>query len=301
MVKKFYLNIFIICLAILISLPLAIAAGPKGAKAIFGSGEGPSVGISVQPQKPSREEPVKKEKYIGISYQIVLLSDEGQFRIVPKSRVFKSGERIKLLVRTNRPGYMTILNVGPTGNTHVLFNDYVEAFTLHEMPKNTNLKFVGEPGTERVLIMLSNEPNPIVTQPTITATPVAPQPSHTPPPSSPSPATPPPSAGVVLPPPSTPSTIPSDVANLPPPPPVQTMVASIEGAKSIKGAKDIVAEDSMHTSYTVISPKNNYKPVKAGMKDIVLESSGGNNYGVIPVSAIADGGILTLEVKLQHR
>lgn len=298
MVKKFYLNIFIICLATLISLPLAIAGGPKGAKAIFGSGEGPSVGISVQPQKPSREEPVKKEKYIGISYQIVLLSDEGQFRIVPKSRVFKSGERIKLLVRTNRPGYMTILNVGPTGNTHVLFNDSVGAFTLHEIPKNTNLKFVGEPGTERVLIMLSNEPNPIVTQPTITATPVAPQPSYTP---SPSPTTPLPSAESVPPPPSTPPTTPSDVTTLPPPPPVQTMVASIEGAKSIKGAKDIVAEDSMHTSYTVISPKNNYKPVKAGMKDIVLESSGGNNYGVIPVSAIADGGILTLEVKLQHR
>jgi hypothetical protein len=79
------------------------------------------------------------------------------------------------------------------------------------------------------------------------------------------------------------------------------MIASIEGSKSIKGSKDIVVEDSMQNTYTVVSPKNGWKPVKGGMKDIVLESSSGSNYGVIPASAIADGGILTLEIKLRHR
>lgn len=36
------------------------------------------------------------------------------------------------------------------------------------------------------------------------------------------------------------------------------------------------------------------------MKDIMLESSGGYNYGVVPVTAISNGGILTLEIKLKH-
>jgi hypothetical protein len=72
-------------------------------------------------------------------------------------------------------------------------------------------------------------------------------------------------------------------------------------SKSIGGAKDIVMEDEMQSSYAVINPRDGYRPKKAGMKDIVLESSGGNNYGVVPVSAVSGGGILTLEVKLKHK
>ena len=72
-------------------------------------------------------------------------------------------------------------------------------------------------------------------------------------------------------------------------------------ANSIEGAKDLVVEDTMKTKYAVISPKSGWKPAEKGTKDIVLESSGGENYGVVPVSAIDDGGILTLEVKLTHK
>jgi len=79
------------------------------------------------------------------------------------------------------------------------------------------------------------------------------------------------------------------------------MISSIEGAKKLKGAKDIVVEDGMQSSYALISPKNNWKPVEKGMKDIVLDSDNGTNYGVIPVSTISDGRILALEVKLKHR
>jgi hypothetical protein len=279
--------------------PSGSVAGPKGAKAIFDSGEGPSVSMSLdQTQVPSSSAaPVQQEKYVGISYQLMLLSDDGQFSIVPKSRVFKSGERIKLLVRTNRPGYMTIFNVGPTGNTNLLFNEYVEALGVREIPKNTNFRFVGPRGTERVLIMLSNEPNPMVQQPPMASgTGGIPQQAGfppAPPPSGTEGAFPPSPSASLSPP-------PSDMAYLPPPPPVQSVVASIEGSKGLKGSKDIVAEDNMSSSYTVISPRNNYKPIKTGMKDIVLESSTGNNYGVIPASNLAGGGILTLEVKLEH-
>lgn len=92
-----------------------------------------------------------------------------------------------------------------------------------------------------------------------------------------------------------------DPASLPPPPPATAMSTSIEGSKRIKGSKDIVAEDSMRNSYAVISPQDGWKPKSRGTKDIVLESSQGVNYGVVPVSAVAGGGILTLEVKLKHQ
>jgi len=259
MTRKF--SVFVLCVCAMVAVSLlgsAALAAPKGAKAIFDSGEGPSTTVSAKPAPgPSSGEPVSKEKYTGIAYQLVLLGDDGQFKIVPKSRTFRTGERIKMLVRTSRSGHLTIVNIGPSGSTNVLFNEYVEAYAMHEIPKNTNFKFVGQPGTEKVLVMLSDGPNPVVGQPAVTA----------------------------------------DAQ--PPTPPA--IASNIEGAKSVKGAKDIVVEDGMQSSFAVISPKNNYQPVKAGMKDIVLESSQGNNYGVVPVSALSEGGILTLEVKLKHR
>ncbi|MFN3479969.1 MAG: DUF4384 domain-containing protein [Thermodesulfovibrionales bacterium] len=242
-------------------LSSSLKAGPTGAKAIFDSGEGPSKVSSIT-QKPTSTEPiVAKEKYVGIAYQIMLLSPDGSFRPVSKARTFKSGERVKLIVRTNRSGYLTIMNIGPTGNTNILFDEYVEAFTFAEIPKNTNLVFAGPAGTEKLLIMLSDSPNPMTNkQQTIVES-------------------------------TTPSTSPDG----------GQLVASLESAKSIKGSKDIVAEDSMKSSYAIISAQNGYKPVKFGMKDIVLESSAGVNYGVIPVSTVANGGILTLQINLKHR
>ena len=290
-----HVYLFITVFFMSISIQGAQAAEPSGAKAIFDSGEGPSIAMQVEKNRTvptvPKEVPVVTEKYMGISYKLVLLSDDGQFKIVPKTRVFKSGERLKLLVRTNRPGYMTIYNIGPSGNTHLLFNEYIEAFTFQEIPKSGNFKFIGEPGTEKMLIMLSGEPHPVFNQPTVTTA----QPETLPAPDT---YSEPPMdtsytdyAG---------ETTSSDFSDLPPTQLAQTM-DSIDNAKSISGGKDIVIEDSMDTSYTVIAPKHNYKPVKGGMKDVVLESSGGTNYGVIPVSSLSDGGILTLEIKLKHR
>jgi hypothetical protein len=290
-------------LTLLLSLP-AVGAGPTGAKAIFDSGEGPSVSMYSSPGK-SAKTPVKKttkhvsaakEKYVGISYQLMLLSEDGRMRAVTKARTFRSGERIKMLVRTNRPGYLTILNVGSSGNTNLLFNDYVDAYTMHEIPKTTTFRFVGAPGTERLMIMLSDNPSPFgggQQQGAVVASnsPVAPASNETtsPPSSSPYSSSDP---GI--------DTASGSVTDLPPPPPIQ-IASNMEGAKSLRGAKDIVIEDDMQTSYAVISPKTGWKPANMGAKDIILESEGGNNFGVIPASSVSGGGVLTMQVKLRHR
>ncbi|HMK42848.1 MAG TPA: DUF4384 domain-containing protein [Dissulfurispiraceae bacterium] len=259
-------------------------AAPGGAKAIFDSGEGPAVGASIASPRPAAPSaPVaqapRAEKYVGISYQLMLVKDNGSIQPVTKARTFRTGEKVKMLVRTNRPGYLTILNVGPTGNTNVLYNEYIDAFTFTEIPKGTNMRFAGDPGTEKLLIMLSDNPNPMG-GPAAATTASAPM-------------TPPPGSSSMT------------SSSVPPPPPAPapsgSMVASnIDGYKSVKGSKDIVM-DNMDSSYSVINPNEGYKPKRAGTKDIVLESSTGTNYGVVPVSAVAGGGILTLQVNLKHR
>lgn len=278
---------------------LSFADAPRGAKAIFDSGEGSSIAMPSAPgasrSKPAPAARDEQRQYVGISYQVLQMMDNGEVRQVAKSRVFRNGDRVKLVVRTNRPGYLSVMNVGPTGSTHVLFNEYVEGFRPIEVPRNSNLRFVGAPGTERLFFMLSNDPNPLAAQyqpvsaqqQTVSAPP--PPTAYAPPPLPPASDTAPPPLPVLSPPPFA-----GDRSSPPP------MVASIDGAKNMKGAKDLVAEDGMQSSYSVLSPGNGYQPKQAGMKDLVLESQDGVNYGVVPVSAISGGGILTLAVSLRH-
>ncbi|GAB4218303.1 MAG: hypothetical protein Fur007_23520 [Rhodoferax sp.] len=92
--------------------------------------------------------------------------------------------------------------------------------------------------------------------------------------------------------------------SLPPDQASASLVASLEGAKSlkVKGAKDLLVDDDMQNSYTVMAPTpQGYKAVKGGAKDLLVESSEGMNYGVVPAAAMAGGGILTLEINLKHR
>lgn len=275
------IGIFIILFMAVLYFCTASSAAPKGAKAIFDSGEGSAVGISASPapaSKPSEARaPVEKQKYVGISYELLLLANDGQIKKVSKNRVFKSGERIIMRVMTNRSGNLKIYNVGPTGNTNVLYDDFVDAYAVQQIPKGSNFRFVGDAGTETLLIMLSDNTMPenvpggnTTVGSGQTAT------TYNQPPQSPS-------GGSYQ-------------------QPNGNMIASnIEGAKRIKGGKDIVVEDHMQSSYAVVSPKNNWQPVKSGMKDIVVESSQGTNYGVVPVSALSGGGILSLTVKLKHK
>lgn len=296
--------IFIFALALAVCVPSADAQtkSPKGAKAIFDSGEGSSVRMSSGPAAPTATASAPRpEKFVGISYKIALMKPNGDFTIVPRSHTFRTGDRVKILVSTNRPGYLNIINIGSSGNTNMLFNDYIEARAITEIPKQGNFRFAGAPGTEKVLIMLSNNQNPFGAPQTQTAS-VQPPPAPSsagalpPPPPGPSsagalpPLPPPPSES--LPPP--PGPVADTGSTLPPPPPMML-------ANSMEGGKDIVLEDSMKTGFAVISPKNRYRPTAKGTKDIVLESDGGTNYGVVPAAALDDGGILTLDIKLNHR
>lgn len=276
--------VFVISLFIL-GLAGEVPAGPTGAKAIFDSGEGPAVrmsssgGSTAKPATQTASAPVR-EKYVGVSYKLVLLRDNGSFDIVKKTRTFRTGEKIKLLVRTNRPGYLTIMNIGTSGNSTVLCSEQVDPGAMIEIPRTGNFRFSGAPGTEKLLVMLSAQPNPMGSP---TGSTVA---SAPPPPPADASSTaalpPPPPAGQ------------ADIANAPPPPPPAVMTASLEGSKDI-------TIDGNSTSYSVINPKRGWKPEARGKKDIVLESAGGENFGVVPASYVADGSILTLEIKLKHR
>jgi hypothetical protein len=150
---------------LLFGVSLASAAGVTGAKALFFSESGATISASsTSAEKPKTvAKSSSKEKFTGVAYQLAQMDQDGQFRIVPKSHVFGSGDRVKFLVRSNHPGYLTVLNVGTSGMTHVLFSNYVQAMAITEVPQGNNLQFVGSAGVEKIIMMLSSGPNPIGT------------------------------------------------------------------------------------------------------------------------------------------
>lgn len=284
-----------------------LSAAPTGAKAIFDSGEGPAVQISSRKAGRSPgEAPVTKLNYVGISYELLLLANDGQITKVTKNRTFRSGERIVMRVMTNRAGNLKIYNIGPTGNTNVLFDEPVNAYTMTQVPSNSNFRFVGDPGTETLLIMLADVQSPGDANPPVTA--AAAGPGDPPPPAPAASGGTQPSQGIdpsrvagvakIKPSASSESAQPGPAE---PPPPLAMIASNIAGAKKVKGSKDIVVEDRMQSSFSVLSPQGKWKPVRSGAKDIVIESSNGANYGVVPVSAVTNGGILSLTVMLKHR
>ena len=88
----------------------------SGAKAIFASGEGPTVVVETpdsaapthriqQPAAPKTEaasqtEP-QRERYIGFSYWVELLDGDGQHRRVTTDRLFRRGDRIRFNIASN--------------------------------------------------------------------------------------------------------------------------------------------------------------------------------------------------------
>lgn len=161
---------FFYIIALLSFLTLQVPAEEKGAKAIFQSGEGPTVMASsssdtIEKTKKKTNSTVPMvQKYMGVSYWIELLDSRGQMDRVTTARTFRSGDRIKLNIETNQSGYLYVINIGSTGRSHVLFphsgvnSNLVTAWTPYQIPYGTYMRFDENPGEELLLVMLSPKP-----------------------------------------------------------------------------------------------------------------------------------------------
>src|SRR5262249_32626618 len=66
---------------------------------------------------------------LGLSYWIELVGADGQGRQVTDSRIFRSGERIRLHFRSNAEGYIALILLGSSGTSRALFPDPVRGLT----------------------------------------------------------------------------------------------------------------------------------------------------------------------------
>lgn len=170
-----------------------------GAKSIFSSDDG--VALSVTDSSPSNTEskphasthptthnrkPSPVASYQGMSYWIERISRNGSPQQVTTSTVFKSGDRIRLHLKSKLPGYLYIVNQDSTGKTAVLFpnstttSEYIESGIDYVIPSSRAIRFDDQAGQELLWIFLTQQPLPSDGQKPASNRPAATQASYNP-------------------------------------------------------------------------------------------------------------------------
>jgi hypothetical protein len=105
---------------------------------------------------------------LGLRYSVMKRDGSGKFGEVDPDSTFRSGDRIRLNVDTNTPGYLYVVMQGSSGNWRLLFpsadveggNNRIEKGTSQQIPAGDKGQFVfdEQSGTEKLFLVLSRRP-----------------------------------------------------------------------------------------------------------------------------------------------
>lgn len=124
------------------------------------------------PPKPSRRArssrptpPSLPPATLGLGYTLFLANAAGQLERVNPDRAFRSGEKLKLLVETNRDGYIYIFSQENNGAPRLLFpnkevssdSNFVPAHQPFWIPEKGEIEFDERPAQERLFVVFSEE------------------------------------------------------------------------------------------------------------------------------------------------
>lgn len=105
---------------------------------------------------------------LGLRYTLLQQQSGGDYAEVFPETVFHSGDKVKLSVMANQPGYLYIIEQGSSGSWIPLFpaqnaapeSNHVAAGRVYLVPgaSDESFQFNQQPGKERLFILLSREP-----------------------------------------------------------------------------------------------------------------------------------------------
>lgn len=176
-------------IAALAGSSLALAAGEQegdfSAKALFYNADGALVsvqsGAPAAAREPSAAKPAAapskrpasprptEQTALALRGTVLLVGPDGGTREVKPSHIFSSGDRIKVAFTSNRPGYMYVIGVGPSGRAQLLAPRKGEPATVQP---GYRYQFPGSPtayfrldhqaGQEEIWAVLSDQPLDVV-------------------------------------------------------------------------------------------------------------------------------------------
>jgi hypothetical protein len=107
---------------------------------------------------------------LGLRYSVLKRDGAGKFVEVDPDATFRSGDRIRINVDTNTPGYLYVVMQGSSGNWRLLFpstdveggNNRIEKGAMQQIPSGDRGQFLfdEQSGTEKLFLVLSRKPEP---------------------------------------------------------------------------------------------------------------------------------------------
>jgi hypothetical protein len=133
------------------------ATSPRGAKLIASQGYG------VAPHIVKFANPAQKP--LGLRYALLKVGETGELSEVLPETVFHSGDKVKISLMANQPGYIYIIQQGSSGSWRPLFpaqgdppeTNRVEAGRIYQLPAGKSFQFNQQTGNERLFILLSRQ------------------------------------------------------------------------------------------------------------------------------------------------
>lgn len=162
-----------ISIAILLIFSSNVTAD-EGARGLFIKKSGSSFSNNFEKNKAKKTEkklnnesdlkPNKKMgaplSYIGLSAAVYQLDDKGRQKLVSFDKKFRTGDRIRVQVTSNKSGYLTVTAIDPKGGTSSISEQKIIADTPIFLPNKGSIKFDGQTGEEQIVFTLSLNPTP---------------------------------------------------------------------------------------------------------------------------------------------
>jgi len=154
------------------SAPKPKAQKPAGnANANAKNGSTTPVGSTVVPPPEAKFINVVNSPPLGLRYTVLKRAGSQASEVTPEG-VFRSGDRIQLGIDVSDTGYLYIVNQGSSGKWTVLFpspeiahgDNRVESGHNYVVPQGHVFSFVGDPGTEKLFVILSRQPEQAMDQ-----------------------------------------------------------------------------------------------------------------------------------------
>jgi hypothetical protein len=117
--------------------------------------------------KPARNKRPKRPSVLGLGYNFYLNTaidnPDGKYIHVDPSRIFKSGDQMRLVVESTIDGYLYIFNQTNDGKPEMLFpnpdaydgDNRIKAHQQYLVPGRAVIEFDGDTGTETLTIIVS--------------------------------------------------------------------------------------------------------------------------------------------------
>lgn len=107
--------------------------------------------------------PVKSSGPLGLRYSILKIMGSDAIE-VPVTTRFQAGDKIQIKIQSNSDGFLYIVSQGTSGSWQTVFpsktraSNRIRAGESYVLPNNSFLRFAGNPGVEKLFVMLTRSP-----------------------------------------------------------------------------------------------------------------------------------------------